>query len=458
MKIFKIPLHPPLMKGGNGFFYYNTALIMILSFIAAASKAEGQTAWQKYVNNPVMTKDTTIAGIWEWAGIGQPACIFENDTIKMYYAAAGVAYIGDSILRGRISYAHSQNGIAWIKRNPPIPVLDVGGPGSWDSRWLDTPAIAHGPDGYRLYYYGDSQSVAYSAIGVASSPDGINWTKDPSNPVLEKGELTGFDGFWIESPAVLYDSVSNLYEMWYTGVGYGPGLPSGLGISIGRATSEDGVSWIKDSLHNPVLDISPPGSWDDGWVAVPAVRKTGGLYRMWYIGSSIADYAADSTLDTARVGYAISWDGITWFKYGGNPVLSTFDPPVDTGGPWAPDVIFDGSAYQMLYEAADGINLATAYAGIDVLSEHEQRCPLTVFPNPFSISTTIRLSVAPTDDCEISFYNCAGQKVKSFTVRGVNSCKWTGNDDAGKRLPSGVYYIRLRIGGQNLTMPCVKLE
>lgn len=472
MKIFKIPLHPPpgphfftrplikvapMMKGGNGFFYYNTALIMILSFIAAASKAEGQTAWQKYVNNPVMTKDTTIAGVWEWAGIGQPACVFENDTIKMYYAAAGVAYIGDSILRGRISYAHSQNGITWIKRNPPIPVLDVGGPGSWDSRWLDTPAIAHGPDGYRLYYYGDSQSVAYSAIGVAASPDGISWTKDPSNPILEKGELTGFDGFWIESPAVLYDSVSNLYEMWYSGIGYGPGLPSGLWISVGRATSTDGVSWIKDSLHNPVLDISPAGSWDDGWVAVPAVRKTGGLYRMWYIGSSIADYAADSTLDTARVGYATSTDGINWVRYAGNPVLSNFDPPVDSGGPWAPDVIFDGTDYQMLYEAIGGIFLATADQ--NDISAHGEKAlnPVTVFPNPFRNHLNLTINTA-SDNIAVQVFDVTGRLVKTFEDISGFTLIWDGKDDAKKKLPSGVYYIRLRIGGQNLTVPCVKLK
>jgi hypothetical protein len=45
------------------------------------------------VNNPVMTKDTTLDGFWEWAGVGQPTCIFENDTIKMYYAAGGIYYV-----------------------------------------------------------------------------------------------------------------------------------------------------------------------------------------------------------------------------------------------------------------------------------------------------------------------------------------------------------------------------
>jgi hypothetical protein len=464
MKIFKIPLYPPLMKGGNGFFYYNTVHIMILSFIAAASIADAQTAWQKYVNNPVMTKDTTIAGTWEWARIGQPACIIENDTIKMYYAAAGVAYIGDSILRGRISYAYSTNGITWIKRNPPTPVLDVGSPGSWDSRWLDTPAIVHGPGEYKLYYYADSHSVAFSAIGVASSPDGITWTRELTNPILEKGELLGFDGFWIESPAVLYDSVSSLYEMWYTGVGYGPGLPNGTWISIGRATSSDGVNWIKDSLHNPVLDISPAGNWDDGWVAVPAVRKTNGLYRMWYIGASREDYAADSSLDTARVGYATSADGISWVRYAGNPVLTNYDPPVDSGGPWAPDVIFDGTDYQMLYEAIGGIFLATADQSFINAGEESNPCPITVSPNPFrnhlhlDIDQGHRAKSIESGSSTVNVFDISGRLVKTFEGVSALPVIWDGNDDSGNNLPDGVYYVRIKRENGFWTLPCVKIR
>jgi len=417
-----------------------------------------QTNWTKYLNNPVMTKDTTLAGIWEWAGIGQPTCVFENDTTKMYYAAAGVAYIGDSILRGRISYAYSTDSVDWIKRDPPMPVLDVGSPGAWDSRWLDTPAIIHDNNGYKLYYYGDSLSVVYSAIGMATSTNGISWTKDPANPVLEKGELMGWDGFWVESPAVLYDSVSDLYEMWYTGVGYGPGLPSDLRISIGRATSGDGSIWIKDTLHNPVLDVGAPGSFDDGWVSVPGVRKTGGIYEMWYVGASIADYAADSTLDTSRVGYATSTDGINWIKYGGNPVLSTFDPPVDTGGPWAPDVVFDGTAYKMLYEAVGGICLASAPASLISENRNSTLLRAVVGPTIFSRAVTIRWPLTLTSSVHATIYNSAGQRVRSIVFNATKPFTWHGEDDTGSRLPGGIYFVTLRAGDMSTAAKCILLR
>ncbi len=433
----KIPLYPPLIKGG---FVTIAISIILLGTIPALAQI---TPWVKYPGNPVMNKDTTLAGIWEWAGIGQPTCIVENDSIRMYYCAAGVAYIGDSIVRGRISFAKSHDGTSWIKRDPPQPVLDVGAAGTWDGRWLDTPAIVKCPGGYKLYYYADSHSVAFSAIGMASSTDGINFTKHPANPVMEKGAVAGFDGFWVESPAVLYDSAAGQYEMWYSGVGYGPGLPSGLHVSVGRATSVDGALWIKDSLHNPVLDIGPAGTFDDGWVSVPAVRKTFGQYEMWYIGSSCADYNADSTLDTSRVGLATSSDGIHWTKYAGNPVLSTYDPPVDSGGPWAPDVVFHPNRYSMLYEAIGGIFLATKVVGIAEKFESKVKNPIRIFPNPFMRSTTIRLDNSGSETADAGIYNSAGIKVKSLNLGQSKTITWRGDDDIGRAVPAGIYFIRL---------------
>lgn len=400
-----------------------------------------QTNWSKHQGNPIMIKDTTVLGTWEWGAIGQPFCLLENDTFKMWYAAAGVAYIGDTIIRGRISYAHSIDGTTWIKRDSLIPVLDVGEPGEWDSRWCDTPALLNDGMEYKLYYYGDSLSVNFSAIGVATSPDGLTWIRYTNNPVLERGELLEWDGFWIESPAVLYDTLSGIYSMWYTGVGYGPGLPNDCRIQIGYAYSFNGLTWFKDTLNNPVLETDSLGSWDDGWVSVPAVRKINGIYEMWYIGVSSADWQTDSTLDTSRVGYATSFDGITWTKYASNPVLTNYDPPVDTGGPWAPDVLLDGSDYKMWYETANGICYATAPSNA-IEKENESRyIHMKIHPNPFN--NVLKITIDCSYITNISIFNIAGRCVQILPVchSGLQSLIWDGHDASGKLVPSGVYFL-----------------
>jgi len=468
--------------------------ISILIFVISQnllSLGFAQTDWTKYLDNPVMVKDTTIPGIWEWAGIGQPSCLVENDTIKMWYAAGGVSGVGDTIVRGRISYAYSLNGIDWIKRNPPIPVLDVGLPGTWDSRWLDTPAIVRDDTEYKLYYYGDSQAVAFSAIGLATSSNGIDWIKYGNNPVLEKSDsILDWDGLWIESAAVLYDAQTDTYQIWYSGVAWDTFMPYNQHIEIGYAASGDGVNWVKDTINNPVFETGNPGSWDDAWVAVPAVRKVGGIYQMWYCGVSMADWQADGTLDTARIGYATSLNGIEWTRYPGNPVLSNFDLPVDTGGPWAPDAVFDGVEYKMLYEAngptGHWICLTTAPLSGIAEVDKQANTMLQVLPNPFSDIAYVKFQILPAHSREFSaeressfrdsqgginsntqaklgVYNIAGQLVKSFLLSTdynllSTSVVWDATDDSGAKLPTGVYFIKLEAGNHSVTKKCLYLK
>lgn len=322
--------------------------LLILICISIHQLVPAQVQWTKYANNPVMTKG---ASSWEAIAIGQPTCLIENDTIKMWYVAV------DGTLKARISYAWSLDGITWTKYNSATPVLDVGVAGEWDRGWLDAPEIVRDASGYKLYYYGDTTQQGpeiSSACGAASSPDGINWTRYINNPVLTKGDSIDFDGKWMESPAVIYNADDSSYLLWYTGVAWDWLIKNGL------ASSSDGYSWTKYA-GNPVTDVGMSGSFDDMWVAVPAVIKSGSIYEMWYCGfSSLFGF------DSVRIGYVVSTNGIDWLKYPGNPIYSRTFAPFDTlndkDGPWAPDVIFNEQTgeYMMWYEGTSGLQMASS--------------------------------------------------------------------------------------------------
>jgi predicted GH43/DUF377 family glycosyl hydrolase len=310
-----------------------------------------QIAWDKYETNPVVHGTNPVT---EFYAIGQPTCLWENDTIKMWYAAGGLPFI-----TSRILYAWSSDGIEWTKYGSGSAVMEAGGTGSWDI-WVDTPEIIHNSAGYKMYYFGDTlpggsnlKPSGLASIGVATSNDGINWTKYSNNPVLSRGDSSDWDRSWIESPAVLWDSAAGIYLMWYTGID-----TTQWRISIGLATSPDGFVWTKYS-GNPVLRPGSPGSYDDMWAATPAVIKNNGRYEMWYSGFSSTTGYTNLTMN-----FATSTDGIHWTKFSGNPLFDTHTSPysnaVDSGGPWAPDVIYDGSQYKMWYETLAGFCLATS--------------------------------------------------------------------------------------------------
>jgi hypothetical protein len=78
--------------------------------------------------------------------------------------------------------------------------------------------------------------------------------------------------------------------------------------------------------------------------------------------------------------------------------------------------------------------------------------PLTPFlsqnyPNPFNPQTTIEFSLPRRTHVDISIYNVLGQRVRhllgGMRSAGRHSIWWNGQDDAGNRCATGVYFYRL---------------
>ena len=71
-------------------------------------------------------------------------------------------------------------------------------------------------------------------------------------------------------------------------------------------------------------------------------------------------------------------------------------------------------------------------------------------PNPFNPETTIRFVIPSENTVTITVYGAHGEKVRTLVERryapGEWAATWDGTDDAGRRVASGVYYYRMRIG------------
>jgi hypothetical protein len=66
-------------------------------------------------------------------------------------------------------------------RDPTI-VFQVGGAGAWDSAWIDFPTVSAIRDGMSMLYEGASDADPNAShLGVASSPDGVDWSR-PESP------------------------------------------------------------------------------------------------------------------------------------------------------------------------------------------------------------------------------------------------------------------------------------
>jgi predicted GH43/DUF377 family glycosyl hydrolase len=388
--------------------------------IILARLSFSQTTWQRSSGNLVMIKTTNS---YEGTYIGSPSVIEDNDTLKMLYA-------GNASAEGRILYAYSLDGITWTKQL--VPALDVAAMGSWDSYFLDTPDWLKDNTGYKMYYFGDTDNLSNDAsIGLATSPDGRHWSRMGNTPVLSPGNPGDWDGLFVGDPTVVYDGTT--YYMWYSGV------DTTWKVRIGLATSPNGLVWTKYS-GNPVLDGGSVYSWEGYNVGVPSVMKRNGTFEMWYNGVSYFDLL-DGNIDTIKIGYATSPDGMNWTKYHANPVLGTYSAGYttnETRGPWAPDVVFRSSdlTYYMWYETSYGFGLAKSAADIQSVTEDQTEDDVSVYPNPVKQVLNIKCPQHVMDS-QVEIYNSVGERMQHGLM---NS---SGELDVSN-LPSGLYFLKLK--------------
>lgn len=143
---------------------------------------------------------------WESGGVGAPSVIFiaSQNIYYLWYVSRGQY---NSLTKWRIGYATSPDGINWTKH--PFPVLEAST--DWEGWDVGNPSVLFDETTgiYEMFYHGDF------GIGRATSPDGINWTKDPVNPIL-KPTIGTFDTKRVFNPYVL--KKDGIYYMWYTGI------------------------------------------------------------------------------------------------------------------------------------------------------------------------------------------------------------------------------------------------
>lgn len=230
-----------------------------------------------------MVLDTGDPGSWEGLAVGRPVVMFDGTTYKMWY----MGYSHNPFPAHRIGYATSPDGIVWTKHSSN-PILIPGGNGGWDDGGLGEFTVFFNGSTYIMWFNGQAYMHATLKIGVATSPDGISWTKYSNNPVLVPGPSL-WDNKHVYSGPVM--NLEGSYKMWYSGQSYADN------VRIGLATSSDGLTWTKGA-SNPVLDVGPPAAWDSAYVYATSIVKEADRLLMWYWGSS------DPAGGTVRIGLA----------------------------------------------------------------------------------------------------------------------------------------------------------
>ena len=246
----------------------------------------------------------------------------------------------------------SKPAFATFSKNSANPILDTLGHPT--NPFLSIPALSviRTSSDYKMWLseYVDQKNQ----IGLATSTDGLNWTKYPVNPVLSP-KLNDLWEQGVGGPSVVY--TDNLYIMWLTSLNFTQ-IES---FRISRATSPDGINWSPQEIIFTKSDVA----WESEGVNSPSVLLVNNQYEMWY--------GARDSAGVWRIGYANSDDGISWNRHS-TPVLQPSLPWEGTVVAAANVIRLDGM-YHMYYHTGPlflhFIGHATSVDGINWTKDPE---------------------------------------------------------------------------------------
>ena len=202
---------------------------------------------------------------WE-QDINRPVVIKRDGTYHMWYT-------GQAREHSWIGYATSVDGIAW-RRMSDKPVLSPDK--AWEKAAVMCPDVIWDATAklYRMWYSGGEQYEP-DAIGYATSPDGLAWTKHAGNPIFKSDPALPWEQYKVTACQIVPDS--GWYLMFYIG------FRDIDHAQIGLARSKDGLSGWERLPANPIVQPDP-GAWDHDACYKPYAIFEGDRWLLWYNG------------------------------------------------------------------------------------------------------------------------------------------------------------------------------
>jgi hypothetical protein len=224
-----------------------------------------------------------------------------------------------------------------------------------------------------------------------------------------------------------------------------PGWPQYVDIrnqsspSVGDIDGDPGLEILVGSyLESNVYAFDSDGSLLDGWPI-----KTGA--DIWSI-PTLADLDGDGDVEVIVTGKDVTvyiWDLSGNYDDGNGVEWPTFQHDYRRSGYYG-------------YEDPVGVP-GDGQAVVDRLTLDQNA------PNPFNPVTTIAFAIpADATEIDLSIYNVAGKRVATLVSGemppGRQSVVWDGRDDAGERVASGIYFVRLSSDADTRTRKIVMLK
>jgi len=188
------------------------------------------------------------------------------------------------------------------------PILELGSPGTFDDCGIIPSWVIEINGNLYLYYIGwnvRNTVPYYNSVGLAISKDGgVTFSKFSEGPLWDRNYI---EPYFSATTCILREE-NGMFRNWYLScVGYdnwkGKMEPR---YHIKYCESYNGIDWKREGR----IAIDFKNKEEAGIVKASVIKKND-TYYMWYAYRNIDNYRTDAH-NSYRIGFAISFDGITW--------------------------------------------------------------------------------------------------------------------------------------------------
>jgi hypothetical protein len=266
--------------------------------ICYATSTDGIHDWLKY--GAVLSPDRTNPSYSYDSNRTYVPCVLKEiigstTTYKMWYGALGTWTVDRPTApnANRTGYATSPDGINWTRQGVAVG-LNTTLTQCFNFGSAFAGKVIKVGSTYKMWMHDDGAR----RIGYSESTDGLTW-RQPWR-ALERNCLAGSGIVGDTHPtdttqliycSPYYDAEAGIYHIWYTAATSRPHP-----YQINHAVSDDGIFWTKDP-RNPVITYKTLDQWDYSPCRMCVIRD-GNKYKMWY-----SVYGTYNGISTLRIAY-----------------------------------------------------------------------------------------------------------------------------------------------------------
>ncbi|MBA2542960.1 MAG: hypothetical protein H0V17_25160 [Deltaproteobacteria bacterium] len=247
------------------------------------------------------------------ASVEDPSMLAGGPGVRVWFTQATVEPV-----TSEIRYIEA----ASLRVLPSSPETVLTASEAWEEGVVSAPSVLANPEGGLVMFY--EGGVTTPSIGRAVSTDGLSWEKDP-DPVLVGAT----------SPSAVFAYGETwLFATRPGEVGIWRAVDAGSGFAFDAAAVIVPRSDEEDAFDR--LTVAEPFA-----LAVQTLDDDVTRIHLWFAGTT------DLPNDATSIGYAASFDGVEWLRFGGlKPMLAAEAT--------APTVVLEAAGGSMLFAEPSG--------------------------------------------------------------------------------------------------------